>query len=103
MGTITQGTTVSDNLPPGRLPSDEFSCQLSEATANDFENLKQLNLNPKGAVLYSQGQEPRGVYLIGEGRVKLSVAGADGKILIVEVAGTGAILGLSANISGEPY
>jgi CRP/FNR family transcriptional regulator len=103
MGSITQGTTVNDDFPQGRLPSDEFSYQLSEETANDFESLKQLNLNPKGAILYSQGQPPRGVFVIGEGRVKLSVTAADGKILIVEVAGAGAILGLSANISGEPF
>jgi CRP/FNR family transcriptional regulator len=103
MSTVPCLLPIDDSLKRRPLPSDEFSRQLSPETANNFENLKRLNLDPKGAVLYSQGEQPHGVYLISEGRVKLSVTGADGKILIFEVAGAGAILGLSANISGEPF
>ena len=38
-----------------------------------------------------------------QGRVKLSMSSANGKTLILKIAGPGEVLGLSATIAGEPY
>jgi CRP/FNR family transcriptional regulator, cyclic AMP receptor protein len=58
---------------------------------------------PRGAALFVEGQEPRGVFVISEGRVKLSANSPTGKTLILRVAGPGELIGLPGAISGQPY
>jgi CRP/FNR family transcriptional regulator len=48
-------------------------------------------------------QEPSGIYVIYEGRVKLSMTSAEGKTLILKIANPGEVLGLTAALSGCPY
>src|SRR5256885_7036960 len=61
-----------------------------------------LTLYPPDAVLMTEGQAPRGVYIVCSGRVKLSVEAKDGKTVILKVAGERQVLGLSSVFSGEP-
>ena len=63
----------------------------------------QLRLIPGDAILFVEGQEPRGVFVICYGRVKMSTCSADGKSIIVRVAEAGEIVGLPGTISGKPY
>src|SRR5262249_57486046 len=57
----------------------------------------------KGVVLFVEGQSPRGVFMICNGRVKLTTCSSDGKALITRIAEGGEILGLGATVSGKPY
>jgi CRP/FNR family transcriptional regulator, cyclic AMP receptor protein len=52
--------------------------------------------------LFVEGQAPRGVYIIGSGRVKLTTTSRDGKTLILRIAEPGEVLGLHATVSGRP-
>jgi CRP/FNR family transcriptional regulator len=61
-----------------------------------------LTLYPPDAVLMTEGQQPRGVYIVCSGRVKLSVEAKDGKTVILKVAGERQVLGLSSVVSGQP-
>lgn len=45
----------------------------------------------------------RGVFVLCNGRVKLSTSSIDGKTLIVRIADPGEVLGLPATITGKPY
>jgi CRP/FNR family cyclic AMP-dependent transcriptional regulator len=58
---------------------------------------------PRGSVIFSEGEKPRGVYVLCEGRVKISITSAEGKTLILEVSQPGELLGIDAIISGQPY
>jgi len=68
-----------------------------------FEALKYATVYPKGAVLFVEGQSPRGVFLLCSGRVKLTTCSSDGKAIISRIAEGGEVLGLSATVSGRPY
>ncbi len=68
-----------------------------------FESIKYATAYPKGAVLFVEGQSPRGLFVLCKGRVKLSICATDGKTLIVKIAEPGEVLGLSATVSGKPY
>jgi CRP/FNR family transcriptional regulator len=54
-------------------------------------------------VLFVDGQNPRGIFVLCKGRVKLSLTSSNGKTLILKIAEPGEVLGLSATISGHPY
>ena len=48
-------------------------------------------------------QDPRGIFVLCEGEVKLTISSSEGKTLILRIAKPGEILGLMAAISGKPY
>lgn len=57
---------------------------------------------PERSVLFAEGQPARGVFIVRSGRVKLTMASSNGRRMVVEMAGPGEVLGLSATISGKP-
>lgn len=76
---------------------------LSPITLQAFERIKVESTYPKGAILFTQGEPPRRVFVLCDGQVKLSLYNGAGKTFIVRVAQPGELLGLSALISGTPY
>ena len=78
-------------------------CHLDVEALGALDALKFATLYPKGALLFVEGQEPRGVYVLCAGRVKLSTSARGARVLITEIAEPGAVLGLSAALAGTPY
>jgi CRP/FNR family transcriptional regulator len=68
-----------------------------------FDEIKEQSVLGKGALLFAEGRPPRGVYILGEGRAKLSICSEGGKRIMLRVAGPGEVLGLGATLSGEAY
>lgn len=85
------------------LRREGYFCSLSQPSMSAFEQINHPSVYPKGAVLFLEGQAPRGVWILCSGRAKLSTCSRDGKSLILHVAEPGQLLGLSATLSGEPY
>ncbi len=80
-----------------------FFCQLPPATLKKLEAMSFVTSYPQGAVLFVEGQAPRGVYMICRGEAKLSVVSQDGRTLILKIAGPGEVLGLSACVMNQGY
>ena len=81
----------------------DFFCQLPHDPLATFDSMTFTNVYPQGAILYSEGQLPRGVFLVCHGTVKLTISSGEGKTLITRVAEPGEILGVSACMSGHPH
>jgi len=58
---------------------------------------------PARAILFMEGDAPRGAHLISQGHIKLTVSSQEGRVLIIRVIDPGEILGLHNCISGAPY
>jgi CRP/FNR family transcriptional regulator len=82
---------------------DRLFCNLPTVALKHLETITAAASYPKGATLFVEGQKPRGVFILCNGRVKLSTSSADGKTLILRVPEKGEILGLAATVSGQPY
>jgi CRP/FNR family transcriptional regulator, cyclic AMP receptor protein len=80
-----------------------FFCDVSLVAMKSFEDVKYTSSYPSGAVLFVEGQTPRGVYLLCAGRVKLAMTSAEGKSVLLRIVEPGALLGLNGTISGIPY
>ena len=80
-----------------------FFCDLSRAALKALEAVKYTTAYPQGAVLFVEEEDPRGVFVLCKGRVKLSITSSEGKALITRIAGPGEVLGLNAAVSGKPY
>jgi CRP/FNR family cyclic AMP-dependent transcriptional regulator len=97
------GIQISENCLLCKMRQSGFFCELPHASLEELDKVKYASAYPQGAVLFVEGQAPRGVYLICSGRVKLSTTSRDGKTLILRIAQAGEILGLHATVSGKPY
>jgi CRP/FNR family transcriptional regulator len=97
------GIRITENCLLCKLRESGFFCQLGKPSLEELEKVKYASAYPQGAVLFVEGQAPRGVYVICSGRVKLSTTSRDGKTLIVRIAQAGEVLGLHATVSGKPY
>jgi len=86
-----------------KLRADRIFCDLPPDALQTFENIKYATAYPQGAVLFVEGQMPRGIFVLCKGSVKLSINSPSGRTIIVKLAEAGEVLGLSATISGKPY
>lgn len=83
--------------------AEPLFCHLPAQALQAFESIKYATAYPKGAVLFVEGQAPRGIFVVCQGTVKLSTCSPDGKALILKLTEPGEVLGLSATILGKPY
>ena len=97
------GLDIIESCFTCKMRADRIFCDLPTAALQSFEAIKYASAYPKGAVLFVEGQAPRGIFVLCKGRVKLSICSTDGKTLILKIAEPGEVLGLSATVSGKPY
>jgi CRP/FNR family transcriptional regulator len=80
-----------------------FFCGFSRPVLDSLNEVSHRSTLPAGAILFVEGQAPRGMFILCSGRVNLSTTSRQGKILILKSADAGEALGLSAAISGLGY
>src|SRR6266700_2382640 len=85
------------------LTKDRLFCNLSQRSLEGLDAISSSATYPKGAILFVEGQDPRGVFVLCNGRAKLTASAADGKSLILRIADPGELVGLPGTISGTPY
>jgi CRP/FNR family transcriptional regulator len=83
---------------PVYQPPPESQSELAPA----LEQLGTAVVSPRGTVVFQQGQQATGLFVLRKGKVRLSRISADGKHLSRTV-GAGHSLGLLATVSDQPY
>lgn len=82
---------------------DRFFCDMPTESLKAFNEIKSLALYRRNTVLFSEGRPVRGVYILCDGRARLSICSDTGKRLTLRVAGPGEVLGLGTPLSNTPY
>lgn len=97
------GLEIIESCLTCKLRKTKWFCSLSPEVLKSFSGASHLSTYPGGAVLFVEGQMPRGALVLCSGKVKLSTTSREGKVLILKMAEPGEVLGLSAVISGTCY
>ncbi len=97
------GLEVIESCLTCPVRKDRLFCDLSKPALSGLDAISSSATYPKGAILFVEGQEPRGVFVLCNGRIKLSAGSADGKALILRIAEAGEVVGLPGTISGKAY
>ena len=97
------GLEVIESCLACPLTTERLFCHLSKPALEGLDAISSSATYPKGAILFVEGQEPRGVFILCNGRVKLSASSAEGKALILRIAEAGEVVGLPGTISGKHY
>src|SRR6266704_4739472 len=97
------GLQVIESCLTCPLVKERIFCDLPQPVLAALDAISSSATYPKDAILFVEGQDPRGVFVICNGRVKLSTTSADGKSIIVRMTGVGEIVGLAGTLSGKTY
>lgn len=97
------GLQVIESCLACPILNDQLFCNLSPATLQDLDAISSSATYSKGTILFVEGQEARGAFILCNGRVKLSTGSSHGKSVILRIAEAGEVVGLPGTISGKPY
>ena len=97
------GLNILDNCLTCSMREEHLFCNLSMDALQKLNDIKSTAVYPKSAVLFIEGQPPRGVFVLCAGKAKLSTTSSVGKTLITKISDAGDVLGLNATISNHPY
>src|SRR6266536_1193345 len=94
---------IHNNCTECSVRAERLFCNMTPASVAALEGIKFTGIYPKGSLLFVEGEQPRGVFILCSGRAKLTTSSSEGKTLIVKIAEPGEVLGISATILGKPY
>jgi CRP/FNR family transcriptional regulator, cyclic AMP receptor protein len=97
------GLNILDNCVTCPERGAHLFCNLSPQAAQRLNEIKSTAIYPKGAMLFIEGQQPRGVFVLCVGKAKMSTSSREGKTIITKLSDGGDVLGLNAVISNRPY
>ena len=97
------GFTVIDSCLTCAVRHHRMFCHLPEDAVKRLDEIKGTAFYPKGSFLCLEGQMPRGIFILCNGRAKLTASSPEGKTIILGMAAPGEVLGLSAIVSNKPY
>jgi CRP/FNR family transcriptional regulator len=97
------GLNIIDNCLTCPMREEHLFCNLPPAAVQKLNEIRSSATYPKSAMLFIEGQQPRGVFVLCTGKAKLSTSSSEGKTVITKISEAGDVLGLSATISNRPY
>jgi len=97
------GLNILDNCFTCPIREDHLFCNLPVVALQKLNEIRSTAVYPRSAMLFIEGQQPRGVFVLCTGKAKLSTSSAEGKTVITKISEAGDVLGLSAAISNRPY
>jgi CRP-like cAMP-binding protein len=106
------GLTILDNCVTCPIREEYLFCNLPLPAVKKLNEIKSTAIYPKSTMLFIEGQQPRGVFVLCTGKAKLSTSSSEGKTIITKISGKtiitkisepGDVLGLNATISNHPY
>lgn len=97
------GLDIVENCAECNHTKPLFFCGFSQPVLRSLSRASHKSTLPTGAILFVEGQAPRGMFILCSGTVNLSTTSHVGKTLILKSAQAGEALGLSAVVSGMGY
>ena len=82
---------------------DRIFCDMPADSLHAFDEIKRLAVFPRNTVLLAEGKPVRGIYLLCDGRARISICSENKKRLTLRVAGPGEVLGLGAALTNTNY
>jgi CRP/FNR family transcriptional regulator, cyclic AMP receptor protein len=97
------GLDILDNCTTCSVREQHLFCNLSPSAVQRLNDITSPAIYPRAAMLFIEGQQGRGAFVLCTGKAKLSTTSREGKTIITKIAEHGDVLGLNATISNHPY
>ncbi len=96
------GLNILDDCRVCPVRAKHLFCDLPSRSVQRLNAITSPAIYPPGALLFIEGQQSRGIFILCSGRAKLSTRG-DGRALITRISGPGDVLGLASMLLSRPY
>ncbi|MFC1522170.1 Crp/Fnr family transcriptional regulator [Elusimicrobiota bacterium] len=80
-----------------------FYQHLEEPGRKEWIGMRQARFFPEGNPIFYEGDDPKGVYIVCEGQVKLFKTTRTGNTLITRIVTPGTLIGPRSLFAGEPH
>ena len=97
------GLAVIESCLTCVLREEGLFCRLSEPALRELSAIRQTAFYPAGAVLFVEGESPRGLFILCSGEARLSASSKDGRIITLRPVRAGEVLGLSSVIANGAF
>ena len=97
------GLDIVENCTRCPYREERLFCNLSKPAVEHLQSIKSTATYPKGAMLFVEGQESRGAFILCKGKAKLYTSSAEGRTIILRIVMPGEVLGLTSTIADKPY
>jgi CRP/FNR family transcriptional regulator, cyclic AMP receptor protein len=97
------GLEIIENCSQCPYREDRLFCNLSKNAVEDLQRIKSTSTYPKGAMLFVEGQDCRGAFILCKGKAKLYTSSSEGRTIILRIVEPGEVLGLTSVIANLPY
>lgn len=87
---------IQENCLTCRWRQKTWFCDVSPSRLRRLQRITSLKTYAAGTVLYEEEQAPRGIFILCNGRAKISISSRRGSVVILKVAEAGEALGLEA-------
>ena len=84
-------------------PRGEFFSRMRPEALQDLASLEIRSSHVANECIFSEKDRARGIFIVLDGEVKLSINSSDGRRLSLSIARKGEILGLASALTGVPY
>lgn len=100
---LNGGRPVLETCLDCRHRAEHAFCNLSQEALQSLDQISFALPYPERAVLFSENDLCRGVFLLCSGQAKLSTTSPAGKTLLLRTVDPGEVLGLSSALAGSKY
>ena len=90
------GLNIIDNCLNCRVREEHLFCNLPLPALQKLNEIKSTAIYPKSAMLFIEGQLPRGIFVLCTGKAKLSTSSSEGKTVILKISEPGDVIGRDA-------
>jgi CRP/FNR family transcriptional regulator, cyclic AMP receptor protein len=97
------GLTRIEDCASCSLRSGNFFCALSRETLEALDCIKHQVVFPRSAVICLEGQAPANIFILCQGKAKLSTTSTTGKTLVLGMVEPGDVVGMAAATTYRPY
>ena len=70
---------------------------------NELHSIERIERMPAEAILFREGEEPKGAFVIHAGQVELAFSSKRGLVRPLRSAAAGNVIGLESIVSNQPY
>lgn len=97
------GFEIQEHCTNCPTQKDREFCNVTPKTLQALQEMKSTSIYPAGTLLYIEGQPPRGVFILCNGRAKVYTSSRQGKVIILKIAHPGEVLGMEAALAHRDH
>ena len=97
----SDGVETQENCLACKWREKHSFCNIQGAALRWLQRIAQVEVHSAGAILFREGQDARGVFILCNGCAKISTVSKRGNVIILNIAQPGEVLGIEGTVGNR--